>query len=110
VHLPFFGSPIVPSFFGQKYTSGLVRGPKTSVYINRGIGVIYSTAALQLPPGNHIVPVKNVKVSIMAKKLRLCSQGRLSFHNKTDKKEDIIYKINSQPNIKDVHHPPRIFM
>lgn len=41
VHLPFFGSPIVPSFFGQKYTSGLVRGPKTSVYINRGIGVIY---------------------------------------------------------------------
>jgi len=41
VHLPLFGSPIVPSFFGQKYTSGLVRGPKTTVYINRGIGVIY---------------------------------------------------------------------
>ena len=41
VHLPFFGSPIVPSFFGQKYTSGLVHGPKTTVYINRGIGVIY---------------------------------------------------------------------
>jgi predicted MPP superfamily phosphohydrolase len=41
VHLPFFGSPIVPSFYGQKYTNGLVRGPKTLVYINRGIGVIY---------------------------------------------------------------------
>jgi uncharacterized protein len=41
VRLPFFGSPIVPSFFGQKYTSGLVQGPKTMVYINRGIGVIY---------------------------------------------------------------------
>jgi predicted MPP superfamily phosphohydrolase len=40
VRLPFFGAPIVPSFFGQKYVSGLVHGPVTKVYINRGIGLI----------------------------------------------------------------------
>jgi len=40
VRLPFIGAPIVPSCFGQKYTSGLVQGPSTLVYINRGIGVI----------------------------------------------------------------------
>jgi predicted MPP superfamily phosphohydrolase len=40
VHLPLIGSPIIPSFFGQKYTSGLVRNPNTTVYVNRGIGLI----------------------------------------------------------------------
>jgi predicted MPP superfamily phosphohydrolase len=40
VRLPFLGSPVVPSFFGNKYAAGLVRGPKTQVYVNRGIGLI----------------------------------------------------------------------
>ena len=40
VRLPFLGAPIVPSCFGQKYASGLVQGPSTLVYINRGIGLI----------------------------------------------------------------------
>jgi predicted MPP superfamily phosphohydrolase len=40
VRLPFLGSPMVPSFFGNKYASGLVRGPRTQVYVNRGIGLI----------------------------------------------------------------------
>lgn len=40
VRLPFVGPPVVPSCFGQKYASGLVRGPSTLVYINRGIGLI----------------------------------------------------------------------
>ena len=40
VRLPFIGAPIVPSCFGQKYASGLVQGPSTLVYVNRGIGLI----------------------------------------------------------------------
>lgn len=40
VRLPLVGAPIVPSCFGQKYAAGLVAGPRTTVYVNRGIGVI----------------------------------------------------------------------
>jgi predicted MPP superfamily phosphohydrolase len=40
VHLPLLGRPVVPSCFGEKYASGLVQGPRTLVYINRGIGLI----------------------------------------------------------------------
>lgn len=40
VRLPLVGAPIVPSCFGQKYASGLVQGPSTLVYVNRGIGLI----------------------------------------------------------------------
>jgi len=40
VRLPFIGAPVVPSCFGQKYVSGLVQGPSTLVYVNRGIGLI----------------------------------------------------------------------
>ena len=40
VRLPFIGAPLVPSCFGQKYVSGLVQGPSTLVYVNRGVGLI----------------------------------------------------------------------
>lgn len=40
VRLPFFGSPIVPSCFGQTYSAGLVTGPHTMTYVNRGIGLV----------------------------------------------------------------------
>ena len=40
VRLPFIGAPVVPSCFGQKYASGLVHGPGTLVYVNRGLGLI----------------------------------------------------------------------
>lgn len=40
VNLPFLGRPVVPSCFGEKYASGLVQGPTTLVYVNRGIGLI----------------------------------------------------------------------
>ena len=40
VRLPLLGPPVVPSCFGQKYASGLVAGPRTNVYVNRGIGLI----------------------------------------------------------------------
>lgn len=40
VRLPLVGAPVVPSCYGQKYATGLVRAGGTPVYINRGIGVI----------------------------------------------------------------------
>jgi predicted MPP superfamily phosphohydrolase len=40
VRVPILGAPIVPSCFGQKYAGGLVAGPRTVVYVNRGIGLI----------------------------------------------------------------------
>jgi predicted MPP superfamily phosphohydrolase len=40
VRVPFVGAPVVPSFFGGKYASGLVQGASTLVYVNRGIGLI----------------------------------------------------------------------
>jgi predicted MPP superfamily phosphohydrolase len=40
VRLPLVGAPVVPSRFGQKYAGGLVQGPSTLVYVNRGIGLI----------------------------------------------------------------------
>lgn len=38
VRLPLVGAPVVPSCFGQKYARGLVQGPRTLVYVNRGLG------------------------------------------------------------------------
>jgi predicted MPP superfamily phosphohydrolase len=40
VRLPFVGELVTPSCFGQKYARGLVHGPSTQVYVNRGIGLI----------------------------------------------------------------------
>jgi hypothetical protein len=40
VRLPLLGPPLVPSCFGQTYAAGLVDGPHTRVYVNRGIGLI----------------------------------------------------------------------
>ena len=38
VRLPLFGSPFVPSRFGDKYAGGLVRGPRCRVLVSRGVG------------------------------------------------------------------------
>ncbi|MSP11498.1 MAG: metallophosphoesterase [Chloroflexi bacterium] len=40
VRLPIIGPPFLPSCMGQKFAGGLVYGPHTPVYVNRGIGVI----------------------------------------------------------------------
>lgn len=40
VRLPLIGAPMIPSCFGQKYAGGLVQGPSTLVYVNRGVGLI----------------------------------------------------------------------
>ncbi len=40
VRLPLVGVLFVPSLFGRKYACGLVQGPASPVYVNRGVGVI----------------------------------------------------------------------
>ena len=50
VVLPFFGAPMVPSSYGQKYLHGFVRGPATSVYVSRGVGTIAPPVRFRCPP------------------------------------------------------------
>jgi uncharacterized protein len=39
VNIPGFGPPWLPSRYGAKYLSGMVRAPEVNVYISRGLGV-----------------------------------------------------------------------
>ncbi len=50
VRLPLIGSPIVPSQYGQKYASGLVKAPKTNCFVTRGVGTIFPPIRLNCPP------------------------------------------------------------
>lgn len=40
VNIPFYGPPIVPSRFGQKYAHGLFQKDNTFMYVSRGVGLI----------------------------------------------------------------------
>ena len=40
VVVPFYGAPLVPSSYGQKYLQGLVRGPACDVFVSRGVGTV----------------------------------------------------------------------
>ncbi|MDZ4742132.1 MAG: metallophosphoesterase [Verrucomicrobiota bacterium] len=40
VNIPFFGAPIVPSKYGNKYAQGLFQKGNTRMYVNRGLGSI----------------------------------------------------------------------
>jgi len=50
IRLPFLGTPIVPSAFGQKYAQGMVQGPTCLVYISRGVGLSMLPLRLGVPP------------------------------------------------------------
>jgi predicted MPP superfamily phosphohydrolase len=50
VWIPGFGTPILPSRFGQKYASGLVQGPACPVFISRGIGLSGLPIRFGVPP------------------------------------------------------------
>ena len=39
VRLPFLGSPLIPSRFGQKYAYGHIRGPHCPVLVSAGVGM-----------------------------------------------------------------------
>ncbi len=38
IYLPGVGSPWIPSKYGEKYRHGLVQGPKSQVFVSRGLG------------------------------------------------------------------------
>ncbi|MDQ7822652.1 MAG: metallophosphoesterase [Candidatus Eremiobacteraeota bacterium] len=40
VNIPFIGPPITPSRFGARYAAGLYRKDKSTLYVNRGIGMV----------------------------------------------------------------------
>ncbi len=40
VIIPFWGAPMIPSRYGQKYREGLVQAPHTQVFVSRGLGTI----------------------------------------------------------------------
>lgn len=50
VRIPFVGTPIVPSDFGQKYAGGLVQGPACPVLVSRGVGMSLLPVRLGVPP------------------------------------------------------------
>ena len=50
VVVPGYGSPVVPSRYGQKYLRGLVRAPYTNVYVSRGLGTSGPAVRLNSPP------------------------------------------------------------
>jgi hypothetical protein len=48
--LPFFGPPILPSRYGQKYAAGLCQGPVAPVYVTRGVGAAFPPVRFCCPP------------------------------------------------------------
>jgi uncharacterized protein len=50
VRVPGFGTPMVPSRYGQKYASGLVQGPVCPVYISRGLGTAIMPVRFRVVP------------------------------------------------------------
>jgi len=47
--LPYLGTPYLPSPFGQKYRSGLVRDGDRYTYVSRGLGVFFAPIRLNCP-------------------------------------------------------------
>jgi hypothetical protein len=50
VVLPLIGCPVVPSKFGQKYLSGLVRDGARQTYVTRGVGHLMAPVRFNCPP------------------------------------------------------------
>ncbi|MBL4590700.1 MAG: metallophosphoesterase [Phycisphaerales bacterium] len=58
VRIPFLGTPIVPSRFGQKYAGGLVDGPAFRVLISRGIGMSMLPVRIGVPPEISVITLR----------------------------------------------------
>lgn len=50
IKAPIIGAPFMPSKFGQKYLSGLVRDGLRQTYISRGVGHLMAPIRLNCPP------------------------------------------------------------
>ncbi len=60
VRIPFLGTPVVPSKFGQKYAGGLVQGPACPVLVSRGVGLSVLPIRLGVPPEIGLVVLRSV--------------------------------------------------
>ncbi len=50
IYVPGFGTPFVPSRYGQKYAQGLVQGPACPVFVCRGLGMATVPLRIGVPP------------------------------------------------------------
>jgi predicted MPP superfamily phosphohydrolase len=50
VYVPGFGTPFVPSRYGQKYARGLAQGPICPVFVCRGLGMATVPLRIGVPP------------------------------------------------------------
>lgn len=55
VKIPFLGTPIVPSLYGQKYAGGLVDGPAFRVLVSRGVGMSMLPVRVGVPPEMSVI-------------------------------------------------------
>ena len=60
VNLPVLGAPVVPSFYGQKYAQGLFHRDGTTMYVNRGVGVIWPGVRLNCRPEISVFHLRSV--------------------------------------------------
>lgn len=50
VRIPFIGTPVIPSDFGQRYAGGLVAGPSCPVIVSRAVGMSVLPVRFGVPP------------------------------------------------------------
>lgn len=59
IRLPFIGSPVVPSYFGQRYVYGIVREGRNTIYVTSGIGTSIIPFRLLRPAEVAIITLKH---------------------------------------------------
>lgn len=60
VCLPWLGTPIIPSRYGQKYAAGMVQSPLCPVYVNRGVGTTVMPLRLGVRPEIAVLELRAV--------------------------------------------------
>jgi predicted MPP superfamily phosphohydrolase len=58
IYIPGLGTPVLPSHYGQKYASGLVRGPVCPVFVSCGLGTALLPIRVGVPPEIAVIELK----------------------------------------------------
>jgi predicted MPP superfamily phosphohydrolase len=58
IYVPGFGTPFIPSRYGQKYAQGLVQGPACPVFVCRGIGLATVPLRIGVPPEMSVLELR----------------------------------------------------
>lgn len=59
VRLPFIGSPVVPSNFGQKYALGLIKENNIDLFVTTGVGTSILPVRFGVPPEISVLTISN---------------------------------------------------